>query len=329
MASGNDWWQAVQEYDFDDAYFNNVGSSNESEENDDDWPDSEFEREEEAEFNLVNPLVGEMFAYMQRHYDKQPMRTSALTGKAYMDEVTEGNQAKCYEMFRMTPDLLLHLVDELVAHGYLKDGHGDVNATQAVAMLLYILGHNTRFRCVADRFQHSTETVCRHFRQALRAVHHYAKHLIKPDHNVTSLPEHLQVNKHWPWFERCIGAIDGTHVSARPPANATQAHRDPISDRKHGFPWPPTGSYYLVDSGLPIGTSFLPPHKSTRTIGESGAEGSATNNEGSGDAEAATSSATQRHVLEMSSASKRAMGQFRDNITDTMWDDYVARGNVR
>ena len=22
------------------------------------------------------------------------------------------------------------------------------------------------------------------------------------------------------------------------------------------------GSYYLVDSGLPIGTSFLPPHKS-------------------------------------------------------------------
>ena len=24
------------------------------------------------------------------------------------------------------------------------------------------------------------------------------------------------------------------------------------------------GSYYLVDSGLPIGTSFLPPHKSTK-----------------------------------------------------------------
>nr|POF18817.1 hypothetical protein CFP56_51661 [Quercus suber] len=129
------------------------------------------------------------------------MRTSALTDKAYMDEVTEGNPAKCYEMFRITPKLLLHLVDELAEHGYLKDGHGDVNATQAVAMLLYILGHNTRFRCVADRFQHSTETVCRHFRKALRAVHHYAKHLIKPDQNVTSLPEHLQVNKYWPWFE--------------------------------------------------------------------------------------------------------------------------------
>ena len=64
------------------------------------------------------------------------MRTSTLTGKAYMDEVTEGNPAKCYEMFCMTPELLLHLVDELVQHGYLPlDGRGQVNATQAVAML--------------------------------------------------------------------------------------------------------------------------------------------------------------------------------------------------
>ena len=66
-----------------------------------------------------------------------------------------------------------------------------------------------------------------------------------------------------------------------------------------------------------------------RTIGESDGEGSATNGEGGGDVRASTSSATQRHVLEMSSASKRAMGQVRDNITDTMWNDYVARGNVR
>ena len=65
-----------------------------------------------------------------------------------------------------------------------------------------------------------------------------------------------------------------------------------------------------------------------RTIGESDGEGSATN-EGNGDVRASTSSATQRHVLEMSNASKRAMSQFRDNITDTMWDDYVARGNVK
>ena len=65
------------------------------------------------------------------------------------------------------------------------------------------------------------------------------------------------------------------------------------------------------------------------TIRESVGEGSATNSEGNGDIGALTSSVTQRHVLEMSDTSKRAMGQFRDNITDAMWNDYVAHGNVR
>ena len=58
-------------------------------------------------------------------------------------------------------------------------------------------------------------------------------------------------------------------------------------------------------------------------------EDSVTNSEGSGDTGTSKNLAIQRHVLEMSSASKRAMGQFRGNITDVMWDDYVARGNVR
>ena len=100
----------------------------------------------------MNTIVGEMYTYMQRHYDKQPMRDSALTGKAYVDKVTKGNPAKCYEMFCTTPELLLHLVDELAQHGYLRDRRGEVNATQVVTMLLYILGQNTHFRCVADRF---------------------------------------------------------------------------------------------------------------------------------------------------------------------------------
>ena len=166
----------------------------------------------------------------------------------------------------------------------------------------------------------------------------------------------------------------------------------------------------MVDSGLPIGTSFLPPHKSTRyhvqefnssgrritskkelykyrhsslrmviersfgvlkarfpilnlmpnfkpirqryvvivccalhnfirmnnrsdelfrTIGKSDGEGSATTSFAGGDIGALTSSTAQRHVVEMSTASKRAMSEVRDNITETMWNDYVARGNVR
>ena len=78
--------------------------------------------EDEVEFDFVNPIVGEMFAYMQWHYDKQPMHTSVLTENGYMEEVEEGNPKKCFELFHMTRPLLLHLVDELHDHDYLRDG---------------------------------------------------------------------------------------------------------------------------------------------------------------------------------------------------------------
>ena len=40
---------------------------------------------------------------------------------------------------------------------------------------------------------------------------------------------------------------------------------------------------------------------------------------------ASSSTATQRHVLEMSDAEKRLITQFRDDITDTMWANYMVR----
>ena len=163
--------------------------------------DSEYDNEEE-EFWFVFPLIGEMVAYFQWHYDKRPQRTSILSGSDYMAEVRDGNPTNCHEMFRMTLDLFYHLVDELKHYGYLKEGKGRVDVQEAVAIFLYTVGHNTRMRPVADRFQHSTETVDRKFRRVLRAVHTWGQHLIKPDPNVVGLPEHLRGNnKYDPWFE--------------------------------------------------------------------------------------------------------------------------------
>ena len=104
-----------------------------------------------------------MVAYFQRHYDKSPQHTSILTGSDYMAEVRDGNPTNYHEMFCITLDLFYHLVDELKHYGYLKEGKGRVDVQEAVAIFLYIGGHNTRMRPVADRFQHSTETVDRKF----------------------------------------------------------------------------------------------------------------------------------------------------------------------
>ena len=101
------------------------------------------------------------------------MHIVILTGSGYMDEVRDGNPQQCFEMFHMSLRLFYHLVDELKQHGYLKEGKGGIDVQELVAMSLYIIGHNTRMRCVADRFQHSTETVSRKFQRLLQTVHSY------------------------------------------------------------------------------------------------------------------------------------------------------------
>nr|POE70529.1 hypothetical protein CFP56_22971 [Quercus suber] len=293
MASRSEWLDTFLTYDFDKSYFDAMDADDTGDDtDDDDWWGSECDTEDEVEFDFVNPLVGEMFAYMQRHYDKQPMRDSILTGQGYMDEL-DSNPSKCFEMFRMTHPYLLHLMNELISHGYLKEGQGDVDATQAIAMLLYILGHNTQMRCVADTFQHSTKTVSCHFRRVLRALHSYVRHLIKPDPNVVCLPKHLRVNKYCPWFERnrqryVITACCCLHNFM------------PINKRCDGL-------FNTWDNVEYEGNPIVPP--------------------GSGNSRASTNTANQRHVVEMSKASKRRMAHFRDDITDAMWADYVTYRN--
>ena len=56
-------------------------------------------------------------------------------------------------------------------------------------------------------------------------------------------------------------------------------------------------------------------------------EGSANNSQGNGNTRASSNSAIQMHVMEMSNKAKRLMTQFRDDITNTMWTDYVAHGH--
>ncbi|XP_050280452.1 uncharacterized protein LOC126721460 [Quercus robur] len=319
-----------------------------------------------------------------------------------MAEVRDGNPTNCHDMFRMTLDLFYHLVDELKQHGYLKEGKGHVDMQEAVAIFL---------------FQHSTETISRKFCRVLRAVHSYGQHLIKPNLNVVGLPEHMRSNnKYYPWFERSIGAIDGTHISARPPSERTQPCRsrkslittnvmctcdhnmkftyvhsswegnaydskvfqEAIKDPKHGFHGHRKGPITWLIRGYPIGASFLPPHKATRYHAQefrrsnrqpaSGKElfnyrhstlhmqrlvvyaccalhnfirinnlrdgmfnlwenfdvnrddVQAGNNGNSPESSASTE---RRHVREMSDAAKRAMDEFRDDVTARMWEEYA------
>ncbi|CAL5384396.1 unnamed protein product [Camellia sinensis] len=212
---------------------------------------------------------------------KQPQRTCPYTGEMYTQHLLNGHPRTIREVLRMDAPTFRSLCDELKRREFIKV---DKN------------------RLAADRFQHSTETIHRHFKIMMRALCRLAVLIIRPpDPNVIP-PEIRNNQKHYPWFKDCIGAIDGTHIAAHEPASKRTAYRgrkvaltqnvlaacsfdlkftfvypgwegsatdsrvlsDALTRPDASFPLPSTGKYYLVDAGFTNMTGFLAPYRSER-----------------------------------------------------------------
>lgn len=101
-------------------------------------------------------------------------------------------------------------------------------------------------------------------------------------------------DRYWPFFKDCVGALDETHIQVRPPSHSIEKYRgrmlEPtmnvldicnfdikfiyayvgVHGRAHdtkvlnyftrnepSFPHPPSGDYYLVESGYPTRAGYF------------------------------------------------------------------------
>ncbi|XP_073225547.1 uncharacterized protein [Cicer arietinum] len=224
---------------------------------------------DESDDDFVEFLISNViYDYHHKFFNKGKVLTSSLSGREFVAEREDLSDSR------------------------------DVLVEEKVATFLFIIEHNVRHRVASNRFQHSTETISCNFKEVLRAVCRLGKELIKQES--IELPERIKNNsKYYPWFKNCIGAIDDTHISAWVPAEKQISCRgrkttitqnvmcacdfnmmftyvyfewegsahdskvflDAISNPNAGFPWPPRGSFYLVDSGYPCTRGLLPPYR--------------------------------------------------------------------
>ncbi|XP_061351787.1 uncharacterized protein LOC133296740 isoform X2 [Gastrolobium bilobum] len=137
--------------------------------------------------------------YNKKFLNKTKVRTSILTGRDFVTEILNGSGTVCFELFRMEKTCFTNFCNELRGKSYLSDSR-DVLVEEKVAMFLFIIGHNVRHRVVSDRFQHSTETVSRYFKEVLRVVCRLGKELIKQESK--ELPDRIKNNPiYYPWFK--------------------------------------------------------------------------------------------------------------------------------
>ncbi|KAG5006318.1 hypothetical protein JHK85_024860 [Glycine max] len=232
-------------------------------------------------------VVANVTNYFMNYVLKNPCRDSSMTGHRWVSKILNGHPIRCYQMFRMKKLVFLELCDIL-----------ETNIYEQVGLLLYMLSQPGSVRNSDKRFQHSGETISRHFHSILEVVCMFTKDIIKPvDPLFRDNPDEiLKDARYRPYFRDCIGAIyvcvpshlqevyigrKGytttnvmvvcdfsmcfTYVWAGY-AHDTKIFMEALRKPALHFLHPPQGKYYLVDSSYPTFMGFLGPCKKTSTI---------------------------------------------------------------
>jgi hypothetical protein len=94
-----------------------------------------------------------------------------------------------------------------------------MSSMESLALFLIVLGQGWSFSALKNVFKHSTETLSRKFDEVLNCVVAMCKHYIRPlDPNFSTTHSRITSDKRMmPHFKDCIGALDGTHITATPP----------------------------------------------------------------------------------------------------------------
>lgn len=231
---------------------------------------------------------------------KQPQRGISPSGSGFMTQVLEGHDDICRAMFRMDKHVFHKLSDTLRQRGMLRDTSGVIIEEQ-LAIFLNIVGHNERNRVIQERFQHSGETISRHFNNVLKAIKSLSREFLQSP-PLTTPPEILCSHRFYPYFQDCIGVIDGMHIPAHVPAKEQSQFRNKkgllsqnvlaactfdlqfifiypgwegsvadsrvlravLDDPDQNFPHIPEGKYYLVDMDYTNTEGFIAPYVGLR-----------------------------------------------------------------
>ncbi|XP_027098816.1 uncharacterized protein [Coffea arabica] len=202
-------------------------------------------------------LLGVMF--FDPHFNRVPrrrrVRNSALSGRDYVLELINGHEDRIIENMHLDVPQFLLLCDLLVQCGYWHayPSHR-VGVHEYVVLTLICLSHDERHRVLAERFQHSTDTIDQHVCRVLRAFVRVGRDLVRPANFDGTHPRILNNALLMPWFR--VGWKGSTH-DARILQETLQ---DPNSD----FPMPPQGKYYAVDATYINMPGFMAPFRDAR-----------------------------------------------------------------
>ncbi|PLW11277.1 hypothetical protein PCANC_23072 [Puccinia coronata f. sp. avenae] len=228
---------------------------------------------------------------------KSLYNNSKLTGAKYTDFLLVGNSRRCRAILRLDPGTF-----ELLAQKLLLLDTNPVSKRlgieEQLAIFMYIVGQGATNRQAQDQFQHSGKTISKVFHHIIALLIGLSSAYIQlPNPRVTHRTI-LDNPKYSPFFDDCLGALDGVHVPAKvPEAQAApfcnwkgqlsqnvlavvdfdmrftyicagwegSAHNSRVLTHARGLDFSiPTGSFYLADAGYSLNHGILVPYRGVR-----------------------------------------------------------------
>ena len=139
--------------------------------------DSSYQRRsknEEEFFLFVLPTLQE--ASSSQSSQRQGIHTSVRNGATFIDETLNGHEVLCQRRFHMEREIFRALVRRLREKGLVDSRY--VSVEEQLAIFLYAVSKNASNRVLQDQFQHSGETISRHFAAVLNALTQLTCHYI-------------------------------------------------------------------------------------------------------------------------------------------------------
>ena len=132
---------------------------------------------------------------------RQPQRNCPYTGEQYIKFLLSGNPKSIREQLRMEVPTFVELVKQIVRKNVVDWSNMRLSLEESLAMFLFICGQSLGTRNAGDQFQHSNETIHRHFVLMMRALGNLAPFVIQPPNMAVTHPKIRNDRRYWPWFK--------------------------------------------------------------------------------------------------------------------------------
>ncbi|KAL5580016.1 hypothetical protein UlMin_012458 [Ulmus minor] len=183
--------------------------------------DEEFECLIDLTLGLM--ALNEGQRYVNR-IQRMPMHTSIRTGHQYMMELINDHPDRLFNKIRMYRPCFEMLIQVLRQQTALQNSRF-LTLEEQVMIFIYVISQKATNRMAMEDWQHSGSTISIVFTRICKAIASLSPIFIKPP-NLDDVPDEIRFNpKYYPYFQDCVGAIDGTHIVAHAPSNVVNNYR--------------------------------------------------------------------------------------------------------